>query len=61
MPLRADPFSFLARYVGRTLTIAGMEARKLLHDPTELLTRAVQPALWLLVFGQVFTRVRAIP
>jgi ABC-2 type transport system permease protein len=38
-----------------------MEARKLLHDPTELLTRAVQPALWLLVFGQVFTRIRAIP
>ena len=57
----AAPFLFLARYVGRTLTIAGMEARKLLHDPTELLTRAVQPALWLLVFGQVFTRTRAIP
>jgi ABC-2 type transport system permease protein len=38
-----------------------MEIRKLRHDPTELLTRAVQPALWLLVFGQVFTRVRAIP
>jgi len=35
--------------------------RKLRHDPTELLTRAVQPALWLLVFGQVFTRVGAIP
>ncbi len=60
-PGRTDPFSFLVRYVGRTLTIAGMEARKLLHDPTELLTRAVQPALWLLVFGQVFTRIRAIP
>ena len=60
-PLRADPFTYLVRYFGRTLTIAGMEARKLLHDPTELLTRAVQPALWLLVFGQVFTRVRAIP
>ena len=28
-----------------------MEGRKLLHDPTEMLTRAVQPALWLLVFG----------
>ncbi|MCX7037554.1 MAG: ABC transporter permease [Spirochaetes bacterium] len=38
-----------------------MEARKLLHDPLELFTRAVQPALWLLVFGQVFTRIRAIP
>jgi ABC-2 type transport system permease protein len=58
---RNDPISFLIRYVSRTLTIAGMEARKLLHDPTELLTRAVQPALWLLVFGQVFTRIRAIP
>ena len=48
-------------YLGRTLAIAGMEAQKLLHDPTEILTRAVQPALWLLVFGQVFTRMRAIP
>jgi ABC-2 type transport system permease protein len=54
-------FAYLRRYVGKTLAIAGMEARKLLHDPTELLTRAVQPALWLLVFGQVFTRVHAIP
>ena len=61
IPQRADPVTYLTRYIGRTLTIAGMEARKLLHDPTELLTRAVQPALWLLVFGQVFTRVRAIP
>ena len=32
--------------------------RKLRHDPTELITRAVQPALWLLVFGQVFSRMR---
>ena len=48
-------------YLRQALAIAGMEAKKLLHDPTELLTRAVQPALWLLVFGQVFTRVRAIP
>ena len=35
--------------------------RKIRHDPTELLTRAVQPALWLLVFGQVLGRTRAIP
>ena len=38
-----------------------MEGRKLLHDPTEMLTRAVQPALWLLVFGQVFTRIARDP
>ena len=38
-----------------------MEAQKIRHDPTELLTRAVQPALWLLIFGEVFTQIRAIP
>ncbi len=48
-------------FVDKTLVIAELEVRKLRHDPTELITRAVQPALWLLVFGQVFTRVRAIP
>ncbi|HYL22418.1 MAG TPA: ABC transporter permease [Gemmatimonadales bacterium] len=41
--------------------IAESELRKLARDPTELLTRAVQPALWLIVFGQVFSRIRAIP
>ncbi|HUJ09279.1 MAG TPA: ABC transporter permease [Verrucomicrobiae bacterium] len=41
--------------------MAEMELRKLRHDPTELATRAIQPALWLLIFGEVFTRVHAIP
>lgn len=49
------------RWLGQCLTLAEMELRKLRHDPTELLTRAIQPALWLLVFGEVFTRIRAIP
>ncbi|MGD0204877.1 MAG: ABC transporter permease, partial [Dehalococcoidia bacterium] len=57
----ASPFAAVAQFVSKTLTIAELEARKIRHDPTELLTRAVQPALWLLIFGQVFTRVRAIP
>jgi len=47
--------------MAKTLAVAGMEVRKLRHDPTELVTRAVQPALWLLVFGQVFTRAHLIP
>jgi ABC-2 type transport system permease protein len=51
----------LISFIDKTLVIAELEARKLRHDPTELVTRAVQPALWLLVFGQVFIRVRAIP
>jgi ABC-2 type transport system permease protein len=49
------------RWLGQCLTLAEMELRKLCHDPTELLTRAIQPALWLLVFGEVFTRIHAIP
>jgi ABC-2 type transport system permease protein len=59
----ADP-SFRRAFVGffyKTYVIAEFEVRKLTHDPTELVTRAVQPALWLLIFGEVFTRVRAIP
>ncbi len=57
----SNPVQSTRRFIDKTLIIAAMEIRKLRHDPTELLTRAVQPALWLLVFGQVFTRVRAIP
>ncbi len=54
-------WSRLEQYFNKTLTIADLEVRKLRHDPTELLTRAVQPALWLLIFGEVFTRARSIP
>ncbi len=50
-----------ARFLRKTLVIVSIEVRKLRHDATELVTRGVQPALWLLVFGEVFTRVRAIP
>ncbi len=48
-------------YILNSFTIAEIEIRKLKHDPTELLTRAVQPVLWLLIFGQAFSRIRAIP
>jgi ABC-2 type transport system permease protein len=58
---RIDPLQAVVSFFKKTLIIADLEARKLRHDPTELVTRAVQPILWLLVFGQVFTRTRAIP
>ncbi len=54
-------FAAITNFIGSTLTIAELEARKLHHDSTELITRAVQPALWLLIFGEVLARVRAIP
>ena len=56
-----SPLAVVASFVSKTLTIAEFEARKLRHDSTELITRAVQPALWLLVFGEVMARIRAIP
>ena len=48
-------------YVAKTMTITDLEVRKLWHDPTELVTRAVQPALWLLIFGEIFASTYAIP
>jgi ABC-2 type transport system permease protein len=42
------------------LSIVEMEIRKIRHDSTELWTRAVQPALWLLIFGGVFNSVREL-
>jgi ABC-2 type transport system permease protein len=49
------------RFVQDAWTIAEGELRKLRHDPSELITRAVQPLLWLLVFGQVIGSTHAIP
>ena len=34
--------------------VVELEVRKLWHDPTEVITRVVQPTLWLLIFGQAF-------
>lgn len=37
-----------------------VELQKLQHDRTELVTRMVQPALWLLIFGTTFSHLRVI-
>ena len=58
---RANLISAIIELVTKTLVITELEVRKLRHDPTDLVIRAVQPALWLLIFGQVFSRTRAIP
>ncbi|MGZ4142976.1 MAG: ABC transporter permease [Actinomycetota bacterium] len=51
----------LVRFALDVAAVTDLEVRKLRHDPIELLTRAVQPVLWLLIFGQVIARLRAIP
>jgi ABC-2 type transport system permease protein len=50
----------LAAFIRKTFVVAELEARKLRHDPSELISRAVQPALWLIVFGQVIGRMRGL-
>lgn len=50
----------MIRFIRKTTVIAELELRKILHDPTEILLRGVQPALWLLIFGQVFQRMHPI-
>jgi ABC-2 type transport system permease protein len=56
-----NPVAGLSRLVNRVITLCWVELRKIRHDRTELYTRAIQPTLWLLIYGEVFTRVRAIP
>jgi len=47
-------------YVMQTWAIAAAEVQKLHHDPLELVTRAIQPVLWLLLFGEVMAQVRGV-
>jgi ABC-2 type transport system permease protein len=50
-----------ARSLGvRMQTFAWVELQKLRHDRTELFTRMVQPALWLLIFGTTFNLLHVI-
>ncbi len=47
-------------YVTHVLAVTGAEVRKLRHDPWELGSRAIQPVLWLVLFGGVMAQVRGI-
>jgi ABC-2 type transport system permease protein len=47
--------------ISRVTTFCWVEVAKIRHDRTELYTRAIQPALWLVIFGETFTAIRAIP
>jgi ABC-2 type transport system permease protein len=47
--------------LSRVATMCLVELQKMRRDRTELITRAVQPALWLVVFGTTFTRLGNIP
>ena len=48
------------RFLRESAAVAQVELIKLVRDPTEVFSRAVQPVLWLVVFGQVLAHVRGI-
>jgi ABC-2 type transport system permease protein len=48
-------------FPSRVATFCLVELQKIRHDRSELVTRAVQPVLWLLIFGTTFGRLHAIP
>jgi ABC-2 type transport system permease protein len=49
------------RFFTDIFTITDFELRKIWHDTSQVFIRAVQPVLWLLVFGEVFAKIRLLP
>ena len=56
----ADPTIWRV-FPNRVVTFCLVEVQKLRHDRTEIFTRAVQPVLWLVIFGETFNSLHAIP
>lgn len=59
-PGTRTPLSVAAGYGTQVFAVVDAEARKLRHDPWELLSRAIQPVLWLVLFGEVMAHARAL-
>lgn len=51
----------LKSVIYKSYVMFDMEFRKLRHDYSELITRVIQPVLWLTIFGQAMSKARAIP
>ncbi len=47
--------------ITNVFTITEFELRKVFHDFSQVFLRAIQPLLWLVVFGQVMAKVRVLP
>ena len=48
-------------YLYHVWVIIELEVLKMAKDPVEVLSRSVQPVLWLLLFGGAFSRLKAVP
>jgi ABC-2 type transport system permease protein len=61
LPGARGPLATGVSYVNKVLAIGIVELQKLRHDQWDVITRSIQPVLWLLLFGSVFTRLRVLP
>ena len=52
---------YISQLITKTRVMAWVGTIKLLHDPTELISRAVQPVIWLCIFGEAMSQFRGIP
>lgn len=50
----------ISGFVTQVMAVAGAEIAKLRHDPSDIFMRAVQPAIWLVLFGGVMAQARGI-
>ncbi|MCX6777071.1 MAG: ABC transporter permease [Candidatus Micrarchaeota archaeon] len=51
----------MREYIRIMLSMIELEIRRIMHDRTELYLRAVQPMLWLVIFGPVMGSLKVIP
>lgn len=47
--------------IRQTLAIIAADISRVRHDPSEIFTRMLQPAIWLLIFGQAMAKAVSIP
>ena len=59
-PRRRTLIQPVGDYLTQVYAVTDAEITKLRHDPMDLASRAVQPILWLLLFGQVMSHVRGL-
>ena len=55
------PVAVVRWFATRIATFCIVELQKLKHDRSEMVTRIIQPALWLIIFGKTFSRIHAVP
>lgn len=49
----------ITKEIEAIIAMGELEIRRVIHDPFEAITRAIQPILWIVIFGSVMARIKA--